>query len=108
MSNDAVKTNGKKEASHEWAFLAATLLVSLGFGAYLSYRHVTDPFLYYDVGFVTSLSHSSQMVIPNSGPFASLTFVPGRELLMSLLSNMLGIDPQVLQFLPIGSVLISL
>ena len=90
------------------AYFLLTLLISVGFGVYLSAQRVTDPFLYYDVAFVKSLQHETKMVIPDSGPFASLEPVMGRQILMSEFANMMGIAPEVLQFMPIGAILVAI
>src|SRR5690349_17258884 len=94
-----------------WAnigFFFLTALLSLGFGAYLSINRVTDPFLYYDVAFVKSFQQQAQMNIPETGPFSSLSFVPGRELLMAQFANMMGISAETLQFLPLGVIIVAL
>jgi hypothetical protein len=88
--------------------LALALAVALGFGWYLGAGRVTDPFLYYDVAFVKQVQMGqTSMTIPATGPFASLAYVPGREMLMVQLSTMMGIAPETLQFLPVGAVLMS-
>jgi hypothetical protein len=94
-----------------WAdvgFFLLTLLLSTGFSAYLSVKRVTDPFLYYDVAFVKSIQPQPQMIIPEMGPYASLSLAPGREMLMVQFTNMMGIEPEVLQFLPLGAIFVSI
>jgi hypothetical protein len=88
-------------------FYLISLLLGSAFGFFLASQRVTDPFLYFDISFVKSIQPQEAMVIPKTGPYASLSLVPGRELLMAQLSNMLGIEPEVLQFLPIGAILLS-
>ncbi len=88
-------------------FLLA-ILISVGFGVFLSTKRVTDPFLYYDVAFVKSQNQQRRMQIPESGRFASLGPVSGRELLIIQFSNMMGINPEVLQYFPIGALLVSI
>jgi hypothetical protein len=88
---------------------ALALAVALGFGWYLSASRVTDPFLYYDVAFVKHVQMAqSTMDIPTTGPFASLAYVPGREMLMIQLAGMMGVAPETLQFLPVGAVLVTI
>jgi hypothetical protein len=84
-----------------------SMLVAMLSGVFFTTKQVTDPFLYYDVGFVTSLQGHMSMHIPSHGPYASLIFVPGREMLMLQLSQMLGIQPAALQFLPVGALILS-
>ncbi len=87
---------------------ALAVAVALGFGWYLGAGRVTDPFLYYDVAFVKQVQMGqASMTIPATGPFASLAYVPGREMLMVQLASMMGIAPETLQFLPVGAVLVS-
>jgi len=96
-----------KRLSVDLAFLLPTILLSTCFGAFLSLQRVTDPFLYYDIAFVKSIQQETQMVIPETGPYASLSFVAGREILLTQFANMMGIGPKQLQFLPLGTVLLS-
>jgi hypothetical protein len=87
-------------------FLIA-LCLSTAFGLFLADREVTDPFLYYDVAFVARTQRNRRMVFPETGPFASLQFVPGRTILMVQLATMTGLAPEVLQYLPWGAMLVS-
>ncbi len=98
----------RKIVSPDLLFFILTLILSTCFGLYLSFEQVTDPFLYYDIAFIKSLQDASQMIVPKSGPFASLQYVPGREMLMLQFVNMMGITPETLQFLPLGTIFISL
>src|SRR5947209_9812843 len=92
----------------EVAYFALTLVLALLFGTFLSSNRVTDPFLYYDVAFVQSAMGHTQMVLPRHGSFGSLQFVPGREMLMIQLAGIMGVSPQVLQFLPLGELIDSM
>jgi hypothetical protein len=96
-----------KRLSVDLGFLLLTILLSTCFGAFLSRQRVTDPFLYYDIAFVKSIQQETQMVIPETGPYASLSFVAGREILLTQFANMMGIGPKQLQFLPLGTILLS-
>jgi hypothetical protein len=93
--------------AYELLFLLITIIISVGFGTFLSMERVTDPFLYYDISYIKSIKDDYQMSFPESGPFKSLDLVPGRLFLLSQYMNMMGIDPEALQFLPLGSILTS-
>lgn len=97
----------RKILNHEITLFIFTLFASVIFGLYLSANRVTDPFLYFDVAFVKSLVGQSRLVIPETGPYASLEPVVGREMLMIQYVNMMGISPEVLQFLPLGAILLA-
>ncbi|NIS82962.1 MAG: hypothetical protein GTO14_22805 [Anaerolineales bacterium] len=84
-----------------------TIVVSFLFGLFLSQRRVIDPFLYYDLAFVKSFLGESLPTIPSTGPLSSLSLAPGRIYLLLALSSSLGMDSEVLGFLPIGSLLIA-
>ncbi len=91
-----------------WGYLFfATLLLSVGFGAFLSQQRVTDPFLYFDTAFVAKTQHLGELRFPDSTHYASLKLVPGRQILMLEFANLMGISAQALQFLPIGTLLIA-
>lgn len=87
--------------------LALAVVISFVFGSYLSVQRVTDPFLYYDISFVKTSENSIDFRIPDEGPFSSLRLAPGRVSLLQGLVGVLGIEPETLQFLPIGSVLLA-
>lgn len=88
---------------------AAVLLVAL-LQAWLGIRAgLTNPFLHFDVAYVAGTTGKSHLLYPKGGPFASLSYVPGREVAMSMLYRVAGFDdPARFQFLPLGIVLISL
>jgi hypothetical protein len=69
---------------------------------------MTDPFLYYDISFSKVVRASGELVFPKQAPFSSLNLSPGRQLLMLQLTNMMGITPEEFQFMPIGSLFLSL
>lgn len=89
-------------------FLSLATAAGVLFGAFLSTEHVTDPFLYYDIAFVESLEGDSVMDVPPIGPFQSLRLVEGRQILMAQLTNATALAPEELQFLPIGTLFISI
>ena len=74
-------------------FAVVALLLSTAFGLYLGWKRVTDPFLYYDVSFVKTALTRARIDIPDTGPFASLEYVPGRQVLMLEFANMMGVEP---------------
>ena len=84
-----------------------TIIVSFLFGVFLSQRRVIDPFLYYDLTFVKTSLGERLPIIPSTGPLSSLALAPGRIYLLLVLSSSLGINSDVLGFLPIGSLLIA-
>jgi hypothetical protein len=88
-------------------FFIITVFVSAVFGILLSNKKVTDPFLYYDIAFVKSIQDDMQIMFPATGPFASLGLAQGRSLILLQYVNMMGIDPEALQFFPLGAILIS-
>jgi hypothetical protein len=88
-------------------FWFITVLISGSFGIYLSTKSVTDPFLYYDTGFIKQTSEAQTFKFPENGPFSSLSLAPGRQVLMYQLSEFTGIAPEKLQFLPLGSIIVS-
>ncbi|MBV7330762.1 hypothetical protein KFU94_21465 [Chloroflexi bacterium TSY] len=90
----------------ETLFFILTLLLAVSFGLFLSMERVTDPFLYYDVAFIKSIQDSAQVLIPETGPYTSLKPVIGRQILMMQYVSMMGVTPEALQFLPIGSILV--
>ena len=94
--------------SKEIAFLLITVLLSASFGTYLSLKRVTDPFLYYDVAFVKTIQDDAKVTFPETGPYSSLSFVAGRSMLMAQFVSLMGIEPDILQFLPIGSIFVSI
>ena len=75
------------------------------FGFYLSSKQITDPFLYFDVAFTKQSLSDTHLVVPQKGPFASLDFVVGRIILMSILSKVTNLNVVDLQFFPIGYLL---
>jgi general stress protein CsbA len=97
----------KKSLSKEIIFFLITVCISTCFGTYLSSKKVTDPFLYYDISFVKSIQDERQMNFPDVGPYKSLSLAPGRSLILAQYANMMGVNPEALQFIPLGSLLIS-
>ena len=88
-------------------FLFATLLISFGFGIYLSSTRMTDPFLYIDIAFTKIVNINGKLVFPEQGTFSPLGLAPGRQVLMVQLANMMGVSPDVLQFFPLGTIFVS-
>lgn len=93
--------------SKEIIFFLLTVFVSIVFGIFLSSKKITDPFLYYDISFVKSIQNERHIDFPDEGPFKSLGLAPGRSLVLAQYVNMMGVDPEALQFFPLGSILIS-
>lgn len=83
-----------------------TLAISLGFGSFLSRQKVTDPFLYYDMAFLKDQANNNAIIFPEDGPFASLALVKGRLILLRELVDATGISPDILQFVPFGSIVV--
>jgi len=97
----------KTTLSKEIIFFLITVCISICFGNFLSSKNVTDPFLYYDISFVKSIQDERQMNFPDVGPYKSLSLAPGRSVILAQYANMMGINPEALQFFPLGSILIS-
>jgi hypothetical protein len=97
----------KDSPSKEITFLIITVSAAIVFGIFLSSKKVSDPFLYYDISFVKSMQDEKRLIFPDAGPYTSLGLAPGRSLLLAQYANMMGIDPEALQFFPLGSILIS-
>jgi general stress protein CsbA len=47
------------------------------------------------------------MNFPDVGPYTSLGLAPGRSFILAQYVNMMGVNPEALQFFPLGSLLIS-
>jgi len=97
----------KNTLSKETIFFLITVCISTCFGTFLSSQKVTDPFLYYDIAFVKSIQDERQINFPDVGPYKSLSLAPGRSVILAQYANMMGINPEALQFFPLGSILIS-
>lgn len=89
-------------------YLYLTLLIAAIFGTYLAATRMTDPFLYFDISFAKAVNSQGELVFPQQGPFSSLHLAAGRQVLMLQLINMMGISPDIFQFLPIGTIFVSL
>jgi len=90
-------------------FLALTILVSTIVGAHLGRKQLSNPFLHYDIAFTEAARRADRVEFPDHGSLSGARYGRGRQLWMIAVGGLLGLESQIpLQFMPIGSVLLSM
>ena len=90
-------------------FLVLTVLASTIVGAHLGGKRLSNPFLHYDIAFTEAARDSDQVRFPDHGSLSGARYGKGRQFWMIALGNLLGLESQIpLQFLPVGSMLLSM
>lgn len=90
-------------------FLVLTILVNTIVGAYLGRNQLSNPFLHYDIAFTEAARGATRVDFPDRGSLSGARYGRGRQLWLIAVGELLGLGSQIpLQFMPIGSVLLSI
>ncbi len=85
------------------------ILVCVLVGSYLGVQKVTNPYLHISVAFTEVMRYENPITFFDEGALSSQRYTPGRPLWMISAGKILGLDSQIsLQFLPIGSIILSI
>lgn len=91
-------------------FLLLIILFSMTIGISIGINEVSDPFLYWNIALVEICKQGGLLGFERLGmfSFSTLGYNPGYTGMLLALSTVAGMSPEILQFLPIGSVFLPI